>query len=155
MGDDEIWGGDGDDVIVGGGGADYLIGGEGSDTFSYQGKSSGITLEGADTIVDFSADDDFIGVEILGYVSSDFTYRMADGSHFENFDEFINDANTAFSANIIVYVAFDVGFLTGAGLTAINHDRSASLSAGDSLIVLVGVTSDSSISGDNFITTVS
>lgn len=55
-GSDRLLGGSGDDFLVGGRGADILLGGEGHDTFVLS------RMGGADTIQDFSAVDDFIGL---------------------------------------------------------------------------------------------
>ena len=76
---------------------------------------------------------------------------MEDGADLTNFDEFTGRADLAFSDGMNVYVAFNVGFLDGDGLSAINHDEGDDFNEGDSLIVLVGVDSASSISGANFI----
>ena len=55
--DDQIWGDAGDDLIKGGLGSDVLTGGQGSDRFIL---AKG---DGTDTITDFTAGTDFIGLE--------------------------------------------------------------------------------------------
>lgn len=150
-GDDLIDGGDGNDLIDGGMGADALSGGDGSDTFQYGAGSTGTTIDTADTIEDFVANEDMISIGIPDYLSTDASFRMEDGSTLSDFGQFVGRADQAFVDGMTVFVAFNVGFLSGDGLSAINHDGNGTLSDGDSLIVLVGVNTESSISGANFI----
>lgn len=52
---DTLSGGRGDDFLLGSGGADFLSGGSGGDTFVYAAASDSPSLAGADTILDFDA----------------------------------------------------------------------------------------------------
>jgi Ca2+-binding RTX toxin-like protein len=60
-GNDTISGGNGNDTITGGAGDDSLTGGAGADTFVF---AADVTLNGTDTITDFTLSDDLIAFSI-------------------------------------------------------------------------------------------
>ncbi|MBF2002086.1 MAG: calcium-binding protein [Synechococcales cyanobacterium M58_A2018_015] len=62
-GDDTLNGGDGNDTLTGGTGQDQLTGGDGQDRFLLTSRRR----QDADTIVDFDAKDDTIGISLLAF----------------------------------------------------------------------------------------
>ena len=120
-------------------------------TFVYEENSTGISLETADTIADFSGGDDLISTGISGYISSAESFLMESGSTWTDFNQFTGRADEVFGLGIEVYLAYDLGFLEGNALVAMDGNGDDQVSAGDSVVVLVGVDSESSISGANFI----
>lgn len=83
-GDDRLIGGDGGDLLVGGTGKDIVTGGLGADIFGFSGIQALGTYGpiGVDTIADFNAADDSIGLDANDFASAVFIDDVLDASDF-------------------------------------------------------------------------
>ena len=148
---DTITGGAGNDTITGRAGADSLTGGANADTFVYAVNATGITLETADTITDFTTLSDVINTGIVGFAGD---VTISNGASLADFAAFIAAANNAFGVGGLddqVYVAYNVvNISAGNALVALDNDDSGTFNAGDSLIVLTGINQASEISTLDF-----
>ncbi|GLK55981.1 Ca2+-binding RTX toxin-like protein [Methylopila capsulata] len=70
-GADRLNGGGGDDILIGGAGKDVLTGGAGGDIFAFTGVD-----DARDTITDFQADVDQIGIDLAGFGLTGFDASM-------------------------------------------------------------------------------
>ena len=142
---DVIVGDDGADVITGRGGADTLTGGSRSDKFVFQTGDTGITEATADTITDFSTGTDKIDITAIG------TYVEADGTSTANLAAFITAADNSLTANSSdIYAQYN---FTGAGntLVVIDENKSGTVNAGDTLIILTGLSTAGGLDSSDFI----
>ena len=84
----------GTDAITGREGVDTLTGGSRSDTFIFTTGDTGITLETADTITDFSTGTDKIDIATVG------NYVEADGAENANIAAFITMLTLHFTTSL-------------------------------------------------------
>ena len=142
---DTLIGDAGADVITGRGGADTLTGGARSDTFVFSTGDTGITEATADTITDFSTGTDKIDVDAPG------TYVEADGSGTNNLAAFITAANASLTtASDDVYAQYN--FAAGGNtLVVIDENASGTVDAGDTLIILTGLSTAGGLDASDFI----
>ena len=142
---DTLVGDTGADVITGRGGADILTGGSKSDKFIFESGDTGITEATADTITDFSTGTDKIDVEAPG------TYVEADGTGTANLAAFITAANASLTtASDDIYAQYN---FTGGGntLVVIDENKSGTVNAGDTLIILTGLSTADGLDSSDFI----
>ena len=142
---DTLTGDAGADVITGRGGADTLTGGSRSDTFVFATGDTGITEATADTITDFSTGTDKIDVDAPG------TYVEADGAGAGDLDAFISAANASLTtASDGIYAMYN---FKGAGntLLVIDENASGTVNAGDTLIILTGLSTAGGLDASDFI----
>ena len=135
----------GADVINGRGGADTLTGGSKSDKFVFSSGDTGITEATADTITDFSTGTDKIDVDAPG------TYVEADGTGTANFAAFQTAANASLTTNsddIYAQYNFNGG---GNTLVVIDEDKSGTITTGDTLIILTGLSTADGLDSSDFI----
>jgi hypothetical protein len=154
-GDDTILGSLGDDTITGAVGADTLTGNAGNDTFVYATGDTGIDLATADTITDFTTSEDVISTGLAGATEA----AIVDGTGFaagtdSGLTSFIAAADTVLAAgggaNDDIYVAWNVAG-TGNAYAVVDHNDSGVVDAGDSLIVLTGVSTAADINVADFV----
>jgi Ca2+-binding RTX toxin-like protein len=134
-GSDYIVGSSGDNAIDGGTGADNLTGGAGADDFFYAASDTGITVATADTITDFTTGVDTISA---GTAGTNTNYLEANGAANTTFALFLTDAGNAFTAGDTNYFEWNVGG-SGNGYLIIDEDTSGGVNAGDTLIILTGL----------------
>ena len=82
-GDDLLMGGEGDDTLIGGAGEDMLIGGEGADTLTGGDDADTFVFgedNGADTITDFTVDEDTIDLSAFVEITQFSDLTIADNS---------------------------------------------------------------------------
>ena len=142
---DTIVGDAGADKITGRGGADTLTGGTRSDSFIFASGDTGITEASADTITDFSTGTDKIDITNVG------TYVEADGAGTANLNAFITAANASLTtASYGIYAQYN---LNGAGNTyvVVDEDKSGAVNAGDTLIILTGLSTADGLDASDFI----
>ncbi|MDC3128158.1 hypothetical protein OBA42_01670 [Paracoccaceae bacterium] len=142
---DTLVGDSGSDTITGRGGADTLTGGSRSDTFVFSTGDTGITEATADTITDFSTGTDKIDIATVG------NYVEADGSGNADLAAFITDANASLPTTTIdIYAEYN---FKGEGntLVVIDEDKSGSVDAGDTLIILTGLSTADGLDASDFI----
>ena len=142
---DIIVGDDGADNITGRGGADTLTGGSRSDKFIFQSSDTGVTLATADTITDFATGTDKIDIDAPG------TYVEADGTGTANFAAFTTAANASLTTNSDdIYSQYNYAGL-GNTLVVIDEDKSGTITAGDTLIILTGLSTAGGLDSSDFI----
>ena len=142
---DTLVGDAGADVITGRGGADTLTGGSKSDRFVFESGDTGITEATADTITDFSTGTDKIDITSVG------SYVEADGSGNADLAAFITDANASLpTTSIDIYAEYN---FKGAGdtLVVIDENKSGTVDAGDTLIILSGLSTADGLDASDFI----
>ena len=149
IGADNLAGNDGSDTIEGREGADTLTGGNRQDTFVFSSGDTGILEAEADTITDFVSGNDLIDLTSIssGNVG---TYVEANGTA-NNFATFSTNATNSFSgSNIDIYVEYN---LNGSGSTymMIDENSSGDVSAGDTLIILTGLSNADGIDSSDII----
>ncbi len=133
------------DTITGRGGADTLTGGSKSDTFVFTTGDTGITLDTADTITDFSTGNDKIDIATVG------SYVEADGSGNANIAAFITDADASLpTTSIDIYAEYNFNG-EGNTLVVIDEDKSGAVNAGDTLIILTGLSTADGLDASDFI----
>ena len=141
---DIIVGDSGADTITGRAGADTLTGGSRADKFIYLPNDTGITEATADTITDFSSGSDKIDVQDPG------TYVEVDGTA-NSFANFLTNAAASFSGSADdIYSAYN---LNGSGNTylIVDEDKSGTVTAGDTLIILTGLSTAGGLDSSDFI----
>lgn len=133
-GDDTINGGAGDDTINGGAGADSVTGGDGADLFMFD-AGSGITLETADTITDYTKGSD--RVEFGGDAGGIGNVGFKDGTSTTDLATFITAADAKLDGTFIYYLEFNIG---GSGDAYLVYDRdgNGAIDDGDSLLIVTG-----------------
>ena len=142
---DKLVGDAGADVITGRGGADILTGGSRSDTFVFSSGDTGITEETADTITDFSTGTDKIDIDTPG------TYVEADGTGTANIGAFISAANASLTtASDDIYAQYNYKG-EGNTLVVIDENKSGTVTAGDTLIILTGLSTAGGLDASDFI----
>ena len=142
---DTLVGDSGADVITGRGGADTLTGGSKSDRFVFESGHTGITEATADTITDFSTGTDKIDIASVG------SYVEADGSGNADLAAFISDADASLpTTSIDIYAEYN---FNGAGntLVVIDENKSGTVDAGDTLIILTGLSTADGLDASDFI----
>ena len=142
---DILVGDSGADTITGRGGADTLTGGARSDKFVFQSGDTGITEATADTITDFSTGNDKIDIDAPG------TYVEADGTGTANFAAFVTAADASLTTNSDdIYSQYN---FNGAGntLVVIDENKSGTVNAGDTLIILTGLSTAGGLDASDFI----
>ena len=149
IGADTLTGNDGSDTIEGREGADTLTGGNRQDTFVFNSGDTGVLESEADTITDFVSGNDLID---LTSISGDNlgTYVEVNGAA-NDFAAYTANATTSFSGNAIdIYVEYN---LNGAGNTYLiaDEDKSGNVSAGDTLIILSGLSSADAVDSSDII----
>jgi len=143
-GADTLVGAESADTLDGAGGADSLTGGLGGDTFVVNSGDTGLTAATALTINDFVS-----GTDTLDVDDATGTYAEADGAA-QTFATFLTAAATSFSgAAVDIYASYNMG---GSGNTyiLIDEDGDGTVSANDTLIILVGVDEAGEIDGGDF-----
>ena len=142
---DTLTGDSGADVITGRGGADTLTGGSRSDTFVFATGDTGITEATADTITDFSTGTDKIDVDAPG------TYVEADGTNTADLAAFITNADASLTtASDDIYAEYNFAG-NGNTLVVIDENASATVDAGDTLIILTGLSTAGGLDASDFI----
>ena len=146
---DTLIGDDGADIIEGRAGADTLTGGNRQDTFVFSSGDTGITEATADEITDFVSGNDIIDLTTVtnGNIG---TYVEANGTG-KNFGQFVSAATASFTGTAVdIYVEYN---LNGSGNTFImvDEDSNGSVSAGDTLIILGGLSGADAIDSSDFI----
>ena len=134
----------GADVITGRAGAD-TPGGSKSDNFIFSSGDTGITEATADTITDFSTGTNKIDVDAPG------TYVEADGTGTANFAAFITAADASLTTNSDdIYAQYN---FAGGGNTivVVDEDKSGTVTAGDTLIILTGLSTAGGLDASDFI----
>ena len=142
---DILTGDSGADVITGRGGADTLTGGSRSDTFVFATGDTGITEATADTITDFSTGTDKIDVDAPG------TYVEADGTNTADLAAFITNADASLTtASDDIYAEYNFAG-NGNTLVVIDENASGTVDAGDTLIILTGLSTAGGLDASDFI----
>ena len=142
---DVLVGDAGADVITGRGGADTLTGGSRSDTFVFSSGDTGITEVTADTITDFATGTDKIDVDAPG------TYVEADGTATDTFAKFIIAADASLTQNADdIYAMYNFN-ATGNTLVVIDENKTGSVTTGDTLIILTGLSTAGGLDASDFI----
>ena len=146
---DTLIGDDGADTIEGREGADTLTGGNRQDTFVFSSGDTGITEATADEITDFVSGNDIIDLTTVtnGNIG---TYVEANGTG-NNFAQFLSAATASFTgAAVDIFAQYNVN---GSGNTfvIVDEDSNGSVSAGDTLIILSGLSGSSAIDSSDFI----
>lgn len=149
IGADTLVGNDGADTIEGRAGADTLTGGNRQDTFVFTSGDTGITEATADTITDFVSGNDILDLSSItdGNIGS---YVEANGAG-NNFTKFTTNATASFTGSAVdIYVEYNVN---GSGNTyvIVDEDSNGSVSSGDTLIILSGLSGASAIDSSDFI----
>ena len=149
IGADTLTGNDGSDTIEGREGADTLTGGNRQDTFVFNSGDTGILESEADTITDFVSGNDLIDLTSIAGDNLG-TYVEVNGAA-NDFAAYTANATTSFSGNAIdIYVEYN---LNGAGNTYLiaDEDKSGNVSAGDTLIILSGLSSADAVDSSDII----
>lgn len=148
IGSDNLIGNDGADTLEGRAGADTLTGGNRQDTFVFSSGDTGILEEEADEITDFISGNDLI--DLTSVVGDNLgTYVEVNGAS-NNFTTFSDNATASFSGSAIdIYVEYN---LNGSGNTFImvDEDSNGSVSAGDTLIILSGLSNANAVDSSDF-----
>ena len=142
---DTLVGDAGADTITGRAGADTLTGGSRSDKFVFSSGDTGITEATADTITDFSTGTDKIDIATVG------SYVEADGAGNANLAAFITDADASLpTTSIDIYAEYN---FKGEGdtLVVIDENKSGTVDAGDTLIILTGLSTAGGLDASDFI----
>jgi len=142
---DTLVGDAGADIITGRAGADTLTGGSRSDKFVFSSGDTGITEATADTITDFSTGTDKIDIATVG------SYVEADGAGNADLAAFITDADASLpTTSIDIYAEYN---FKGEGdtLVVIDENKSGSVDAGDTLIILTGLSTAGGLDASDFI----
>ena len=142
---DTLVGDEGADTITGRAGADTLTGGSRSDTFIFTTGDTGITEATADTITDFATGNDKIDITTVG------SYVEADGSGNADLAAFITDADASLpTTSIDIYAEYN---FKGEGdtLVVIDENKSGTVDAGDTLIILSGLSTADGLDSSDFI----
>ena len=144
-GADTLVGDAGADTITGRAGADTLTGGSRSDTFVFSSGDTGITLDTADTITDFATGTDKIDITTVG------NYVEADGAGNANIAAFITDADASLpTTSIDIYAEYNFNG-EGNTLVVIDENKSGTVNAGDTLIILTGLSTAGGLDASDFI----
>ena len=146
---DTLIGNDGADTLEGRGGADTLTGGNRQDTFVFSSGDTGVTEATADTITDFISGNDLIDLKSVtdGNLG---TYVEANGAA-NNFATFTANATSSFSGSAIdIYVEYNLNG-TGNTYVIIDENSSGNVSAGDTLIILGGLSGADGVDSSDFI----
>ena len=146
---DTLIGDDGADTIEGRAGADTLTGGNRQDTFVFTSGDTGITEATADTITDFISGNDLLDLTAItnGNIG---TYVEISGAS-NNFTTFTGNATASFTGSAVdIYVEYN---LNGSGNTYIlvDEDSNGSVSAGDTLLILSGLSGSGAVDSSDFI----
>ena len=146
---DTLIGDDGADTIEGRAGADTLTGGNRQDTFVFTSGDTGVAEAEADTITDFVSGNDLLNLASIvdGNIG---TYVEVNGAA-NNFTTFTANATASFTGSAIdIYVEYN---LNGSGNTylAVDENSSGYLSAGDTLIILSGLSGADAVDSSDFI----
>ena len=148
-GADNLIGDDGADTLQGNAGADTLTGGNRQDTFVFTSGDTGITEAEADTITDFVSGNDLL--DLASIVDGNIgTYVEVNGAA-NNFNTFTTNATASFTGSAIdIYVEYN---LNGSGNTylAVDENSSGDISAGDTLIILSGLSGADAVDSSDFI----
>ena len=142
---DTLTGDAGADTITGRGGADTITGGSRSDKFVFASGDTGITEATADTITDFSTGTDKIDIDTPG------TYVEVDGTATANLAAFITAADASLTtASDDIYSQYN---FTGGGntLLVVDENKSGTVNAGDTLIILTGLSTAGGLDASDFI----
>ena len=142
---DTLVGDAGADTITGRAGADTLTGGSRSDTFVFTTGDTDITEATADTITDFATGNDKIDIATVG------SYVEADGAGNADLAAFITDADASLpTSSIDIYAEYN---FKGEGdtLVVIDENKSGTVNAGDSLIILTGLSTAGGLDASAFI----
>ena len=142
---DTLTGDAGADTITGRGGADTLTGGSRSDKFVFESGDTGITEATADTITDFATGTDKIDIDAPG------TYVEVDGTGTANLAAFITAANASLTtASDDIYAQYN---FAGGGntLVVIDENKSGTVNAGDTLLILTGLSTAGGLDSSDFI----
>lgn len=146
---DTLIGDDGADTIEGRAGADTLTGGNRQDTFVFTSGDTGITEAEADTITDFVSGNDLL--DLASIVDGNIgTYAEVNGAA-NNFTAFTTNATASFTGSAIdIYVEYN---LNGSGNTylVVDENSSGDVSAGDTLIILSGLSGADAVDSSDFI----
>ena len=146
---DTLIGDDGADIIEGRAGADTLTGGNRQDTFIFSSGDTGITEATADTITDFVSGNDILDLTAItnGNIG---TYVEANGTA-NTFTKFTTNATASFTGSAVdIYVEYN---LNGSGNTylIVDENNSGTVSNGDTLIILSGLSGADAIDSSDFI----
>ena len=142
---DTLVGDSGADTITGRAGADTLTGGSKSDTFVFVTGDTGITEATADTITDFSTGTDKIDITTVG------SYVEADGTSTADLAAFISAADASLpTTSVDIYAQYN---FKGEGntLVVIDENQSGAVNAGDTLIILSGLSTAGGLDASDFI----
>ncbi len=142
---DTLTGDAGADTITGRGGADTLTGGSRSDKFVFATGDTGITEATADTITDFSTGTDKIDIATVG------SYVEADGTGTGDLAAFITAADASLpTTSIDIYAQYN---FKGEGntLVVVDENQSGTVNAGDTLIILTGLSTAGGLDASDFI----
>jgi hypothetical protein len=151
---DVISGGGGADDIDGNAGVDRMTGGAGADVFIFADGDSGITVATADVISDFTTGTD--DIDLAGLVAADLAtdYEEGDGSAAETFADLVTLANAsldpAAGGGEFVFVAYNA-MNTGNAYVFFDASGDGSFGAGDTLIILTGISTAAGITSADFI----
>lgn len=135
-GNDTLTGDAARDTITGGAGADSLTGGAGADIFEFASGDTGTTVAMADTITDFAT-----GVDVISTSKAAGNVTIVDGTSLTTIELFTAAADAVFTAGTganDVYAALNAG--GGDGWVAVDENDNGSFDAGDTFIVLTGLT---------------
>jgi len=153
---DAISGGAGTDTIDGNAGADTLTGGAGADVFVFNDGDSGITVATADVITDYTAGTD--DIDLAGFVAADVLtdYEEADGSAVTTWAALVALADASLDPSgggangEFVYVSYNA-MNSGNAYVFFDASGDGSFGAGDTLIVLTGVTTAAGVDSGDFV----
>jgi len=147
---DTVIGGTGADTITGGAGADTITGGTGADVINVTTGDTGLTLATADTINGFATASDTVAAYLTGAAEG----VIADGSALATFAAFVAAADAVFTAGVGanngIYISYNA-VASGNAYVAIDEDDSGSFDAGDTLLVLTGITLGAEIALTDFV----
>lgn len=149
IGSDNLIGNDGADTLEGRAGADTLTGGNRQDTFVFSSGDTGITEAEADTITDFVSGNDII--DLASLTGNNLGTYVEENGASNNFTNFSDNATASFSGSAIdIYVEYN---LDGSGNTyvIIDENSDAAVSAGDTLLILTGLSNADAIDSSDFI----
>jgi hypothetical protein len=149
---DVISGGDGDDIIDAGAGADRVTGGDGSDILVFNDNDSGVTVATADIVTDFTTAEDQL--DLAGYLvpSAATDYSEADGSAAADFTALVALADAAFANDVGDGVHVLVNALdSGNAYVFFDASGDKQFGAGDTLLILQGVSALADIGSGDFI----
>ncbi len=142
-GNDTIFGNDGNDTIAGGTGADSVTGGAGADKFVVAKGDSGITLETADTITDFTTGVDTLSLGAAGSATN-FVKATTAVKDFAAAQTAANTALAALAKATPGHQDYSFQFVTtGNGATAVTtgylFEDTTGAGTADQVVVLTGI----------------